>query len=367
MTVFYDHQAFSLQDYGGITRIFSELKTGIDRSNNHAHLSLLYSNNIHLKENNLAPQTVFRGAQILKRRQVLYTVNQCYNIYDILTSRFDIYHPTYYNPGLIKYAKHKPVVATFHDMINEKFAGKFRELRPDDRLIREKKEMAAKATHIIAVSENTKKDLIEIYGTDPEKIMVIYLGNSFVGNINSSKVNSEKPYLLYVGNRGLYKNFVPFLKAIAPLLIRHKISFVCAGGKQFTKEEKDVIVQLNVGEYLIQEPVNDTRLAELYTNALAYVFPSLYEGFGIPVLEAFACNCPCILSNTSSLPEVAQNGAVYMDPYDPESMYHAVEMVVSDSAIRDKLAKDGGIRLKNFSWAKHVTETLDLYNDILKK
>jgi len=367
MTVFYDHQAFSLQDYGGITRIFSELVTGIEKGNNHAHLSLLYSNNIHLKESNLAPQSPFSTSSFLKRRRILYTVNQCYNVYDISKKKFDIYHPTYYDPGLIKFAGGKPVVATFHDMINEKFSHKFRELRSDDKLMTQKKELADKATQIIAVSENTKKDLVEIYGADPEKIKVIYLGSSFSTNTTEVKNLNNKPYILYVGNRGLYKNFIPFLRAIAPLLLRNKLSFICAGGKSFSKEEADIIAGLKVDGHVIQEPANDKKLAELYTNALAFVFPSLYEGFGIPVLEAFACNCPCILSNTSSLPEVAQNAAVYMDPYDGESMYHALETVINDSAQRDELAQNGAIRLKSFSWDRHVAETLDLYSELLKK
>ena len=365
MNVFYDHQAFSLQDYGGITRIFSELVTGIERKQHHAHLSVLYSNNIHLKENNIAPRNNFGSFPFFKRRRVMYSINELYNIYDLRKGQFDLYHPTYYDPGMIKYSGGKPVVATFHDMINEKLSGDFKELRADNNLMEQKRSLANKASHIIAVSENTKKDLVEIYGIKPEKIKVVYLGSSFASSAVSANTSAERPYLLYVGNRGLYKNFLPFLKAVAPMLIREQFSFVCAGGKAFTKEETDVICELKLERYVIQESVNDKKLAQLYANAVALVFPSLYEGFGIPVLEAFACNCPVILSNISSLPEVAKDAAIYMDPYDPDSMANAVATLLSSETLRSELVQKGKIRLADFSWDKHVTETFDLYTQLL--
>jgi glycosyltransferase involved in cell wall biosynthesis len=365
MTVFYDQQAFSLQDYGGVSRIFSELVVGIRKRGNDAHLSLLYSNNTHLKENNIVPNYPFKDSFFLKKRKIVYAVNQIYNVIDIRRNMFDIYHPTYYNPDLIKYVKNIPTVVTFHDMIHERLSGKFEELKADYKLIAQKKDIVNKATHIIAVSENTKKDVVEMYGIDPAKIKVIYLGSSFQSPVISNDPVSQSPYLLYVGNRGLYKNFTPFLIAVAPLLLKKKISFVCAGGKEFTKEEKDLISLLKVENLVRQEAVNDKKLAQFYSNALAFVFPSLYEGFGIPVLEAFACNCPCILSNTSSLPEVAQGAAVYMDPYDPGSMYNAVETILNEP-VRNELKTKGNIRLKDFSWEKHVDETLDLYSQLLK-
>ncbi len=366
MRVFYDHQAFSLQDYGGVSRIFSELVTGINKRGSDAHLSLLYSNNTHLKENNIAPHTLFGDSFFLKKRKIVYAVNQVYNILDIRRNEFDVYHPTYYSPDLIKYVKDKPIVVTFHDMIHERLNGTFDELQKDHKLIAQKRNIVKKATHIIAVSENTKKDVVEIYGIDPGKIKVIYLGSSFQSPAINDHNISQRPYLLYVGNRGLYKNFLPFLKAIAPLLLKNNVSFICAGGKEFTKNEGDAIAALGVRNLVQQEPANDKKLAQLYSNALAFVFPSLYEGFGIPVLEAFACNCPCLLSNTSSLPEVAQNAASYMDPHDAESMYNAVETILNDSLFRNELADRGKIRLKHFSWDKHVDETLDLYTQLLK-
>ena len=366
MRVFYDHQAFSLQDYGGVSRIFSELVTGINKRGNNAHLSLLYSNNTHLKEKRIVPKGPFKNSPFLKKRNIVYAINEIYNIVDIRRNAFDIYHPTYYSPDLLKYIKDKPIVVTFHDMIHEKLSGKFEELKADTKLIAQKRSIVNKATHIIAVSENTKKDVVEIYGIDPAKIKVVYLGNSFRSAETSRNIANPMPYLLYVGNRSLYKNFIPFLKAIAPLLISNKLSFICAGGKDFNSEEKSIINALQIENLVRHEPVNDQKLAQLYSNALAFVFPSLYEGFGIPVLEAFACNCPCILSNTSSLPEVAQDAAVYMDPYDAGSMYNAVETVLNDQTGRNNLAAKGKIRLKNFSWDNHVDETLDLYTQLLK-
>ncbi len=366
MNIFFDHQAFSLQDYGGITRIFTELVKGLEQKGHTGHLSLLYSNNAYLKENAIIPNKLFNKFGHIKRRRILYAINELYNIYDIRKSSFDIYHPTYYGYDLIKYAKNKPIVVTFHDLTNEKLAGTFEELRLDKKLLDQKKTIIEKATCIIAVSENTKKDIIEYYQVDPSKIKVVYLGNSFNADSGNEQAKNSKAYILYVGNRGLYKNFIPFLKSISSLLIENDIQLVCAGGKAFTEEERKIIDQFHVKEYLKQIPVNDTNLAVLYKNALAFVFPSLYEGFGIPILEAFACNCPCILSNTSSLPEVARDAAIYMDPYDPKSMHDAVMSIVANTSIRNELTIKGSVRLKSFSWEKHVSEMIEIYSELSK-
>jgi glycosyltransferase involved in cell wall biosynthesis len=364
MTVFYDHQAFSLQDYGGITRIFSELIKGLRQRGHSAHLSLLHSENTHLKEFGLFENKV--NFTLLKRRRIRYLLNEAYNIFDINRQNFDLYHPTYYNPALIKFVKNKPVVVTFHDMTHEKLSTKFPELKRDSNLIKKKKDIAMKATHIIAVSQNTKQDLIDFYGLSSSKITVIHLASSLKPP-QRNKEQTTHPYLLFVGNRGLYKNFIPFLTAISPLLAQNKISLICAGGKNFDSDEQEIIRALNLRELVRQEQVDDYKLSLLYSNAIAFVFPSLYEGFGIPVMEAFSCDCPCVLSNTSSLPEIAADGAVYMNPYDEDSMYHAVKSVINDSLLRNDLVIKGRQQLTHFSWEKHVNETVQVYASLLNK
>jgi glycosyltransferase involved in cell wall biosynthesis len=102
-------------------------------------------------------------------------------------------------------------------------------------------------------------------------------------------------------------------------------------------------------------------LATLYMNAVAFVFPSRYEGFGIPVLEAFQCGCPLIASNVSSLPEIAADAAIYFDPTDKESLRNAVEIVIHDRDMRNALVNKGYLRARDFSWEKVAQQTKDLY------
>ena len=364
MRVLYDHQAFSLQDYGGISRIFTELILGLKSQGIDVNLPLLYSNNVHLKEAGMKPDVLLQNINV-KKRGLIYAANDLYNTYEIGKGNFDIYHPTYYNPDLIKYAKNKPLVATYHDMINEKFSGVYKELQSDKSIISQKKRLIEKANGIIAVSENTKKDLIEIYGISPSKIKVIYLGNSFSANTDSSLPLVKNPYLLFVGNRGLYKNFIPLLTAIAPLLISNDISLVCAGGKIFDSTEQDHMESLSLTNKVQQVAINDVSLANLYSNAISFIFPSLYEGFGIPILEAFSCNCPCVLSNRGSLPEVAGDAAIFFEPDDLHSMFEAVKKVIEDQSLRNKMVQRGKERLKRYSWSKHVQDTIQLYNEII--
>jgi glycosyltransferase involved in cell wall biosynthesis len=362
MNIFYDHQAFSAQNYGGVSRIFSELITGIPLLSKHSvHLPMIVSNNIYLSQKRIPHISFLPSVKIPRKQGIIYKLNQLYNTFDIKKTHFDIYHPSYYDPALIKYAKGKPVVATFHDMTHEKLAMQFPELSKERSLLEHKKQIAERADHIIAVSNNTKKDLIEILKVPAEKISVVYLGNSFSQDSKVSK-NDLHPYLLFVGNRGSYKNFIYFLRSVTNILIRYKVRLVCAGSSPFTNEELGIIRDLSVQNFVSYKFSNsDQQLAELYSNAIAFVFPSLYEGFGIPVLEAFACNCPCIISNTSSLPEVAKDAAIYFDPANSFSIANAVEKVINNTEFRHDLIRKGQERLKAFSWNKHVQETIEVY------
>ena len=169
---------------------------------------------------------------------------------------------------------------------------------------------------IITVSENTKKDMIEYWNIPPEKITVIYHG---IQNINIEQIHNLKiinsPYILYVGARSKFKNFENAVKAYSIVNQKYpEIKFVCTGS-DFTKSEIDLFESLNISKHIIHKSVNDIELFSLYHHAICYIYPSLYEGFGMPLLEAMACECPVICSNTSCFPEIAGNAALYLDPF----------------------------------------------------
>lgn len=363
MNVLYDHQTFSLQTYGGISRYHTELITGINRTTEHkAQVSLLLTNNTHLPESGLKVNSLLPAYNIRGRGRFMYYVNQAYSILKLRQAPYNVFHATYYDPYFLSFLK-KPFVITFHDMIYERFNGQYRELDNDTNIIDNKKRLATHAARIIAVSEHTKKDVIDLLGVEPDKVQVIYHGSSLPA-IEGGSDGSIRPYLLYVGNRGMYKNFQGLLTAIHPLLKKYSLRLLCAGGGAFTKVERENVALLGVTAFVEQQPINDQLLPLLYQQAVAFVFPSFYEGFGIPILEAFACGCPCIVSNTSSLPEVAGEAALYMDPVSSDSMYYAVEQLLNDSKLCESLTQKGRNRLLQFSWQRTVEMTLDVYKTI---
>ena len=365
MRVFFDHQTFSNQLYGGISRYFCELISGINKTEQHkAHLSLLWSNNIHLKEYNLSTLSY----PFPNRHRLLQTSNQLFNKVDLKMGKYDIYHATYFNDFLINSTNSRPFVTTFYDMTYERLSHKFTELSRDTLIIEQKKKIASRAAHLIAISQSTKQDMIDILGISPEQITVIHLGSSFAFNLPDANYSSdtiEKPYLLYVGNRSGYKNFRLFLKAASSLIKKHQIAIICAGGGKFDKDEITLISSLSIAGLIKHVAIDDKILPDLYRRAIAFVFPSLYEGFGIPILEAFSCSCPCVLSSTSSLPEVGGDAALYINPLDNESIVDALERIITDTALRTDLIQRGQQRLSLFSWQNTVDQTISLYSKFI--
>lgn len=367
MNIFFDHQTFSQQRFGGISRYFCELISGINATDEHkAHLSLLWSNNEHLQEYKLSTLPY----PFPKRNRLLQKSNKLFNIIDCKLGHYDIYHSTYFDNFLSKNIGRRPLVTTFYDMTYERLSHRFKELSQDTAITEQKRKIAQASSHLIAISHSTKHDMIDILGISPERISVIHLASSFAldlpGIATASTLTTGEPYLLYVGNRNGYKNFSLFLKASAELLRRYKMMIVCAGGGQFTINELALIRSLNITGFVKQLAITDGILQDLYRRATAFVFPSFYEGFGIPVLEAFSCNCPCVVSDTSSLSEVAGAAALYIDPSNKESITSALEKIITNSTLRTDLIQHGRQRLSLFSWQVTVKQTIDLYEKLAK-
>lgn len=365
MNVLYDHQTFSLQDYGGISRYFFELIKRFGDDEIHCHVSLLFTNNAYLNKNSYkGVYPFFPGQHFPGKNTVKKYFNQGQSVLNLKKQRFDIFHPTYYDPYFLNYLKGKPFVVTFLDIIHEKFADKYEALGHDRKIYSHKKILLENAAKVIAISQCTKEDITDIFGTDSSKIEVIHLGSSFNAIQAKAARVFQNPYLLFVGNRDLYKNFDFFLRSVAGLLKGSKIYLVCAGGGEFTTAELNLISKLGLKELVKHLSINDIILLNLYQNALAFVFPSLYEGFGIPILEAFSCGCPCLLSTGGSLREVAGDAAQYFDPENPGSIQDAFSAVIDNHLTRDNLIAMGYERLKLFSWDKTYKKTIQLYQSL---
>lgn len=283
-------------------------------------------------------------------------------------SDFDVFHPTSFGDYFVNHLKNKPFVLTVYDMIHEVYSD-----RPFEKsyrqLIERKRELIRRASHVIAISENTKRDIVRMCGVDESKITVIYLANSLdPGRTEKTGLSIPDNYMLFVGDRHAYKNFDFFVTSIQPLLSQNRDLFlVCAGSIGFTPKERSLFGQHKLTKQIIHVPFgNDGVLTNLYRNAACFVYPTLYEGFGIPVLEAFACGCPAVISNTSSLPEVAGDAGMYFNPTDPDSILGAIKRAIYDTEFKNNMRKKAIDQLKKFSWEKCARETVDVYKNVIR-
>jgi glycosyltransferase involved in cell wall biosynthesis len=367
LKILFDHQAFTIQRYGGISRYFFELLSRFDSHENY-ELSCLFSNNEYLKDNRLSNQRYFFNNISFKgKERIINFLNEKRSLYNINRHNYDIFHPTYYSNYFLNNTFHKPFVITCYDMIHEKFSDKFIELKNDKVLIKNKEILLRNASKIIAISECTKKDIIDFYNIESSKIEVIYLGSNLKLETNPNQfLIPNFDYLLFVGNRGLYKNFIKLINSIRELLINFNIKMICAGGGSFNNLEKEFINNLELNKHLIYLPIlNDSYLSNLYNNSKFFIFPSLYEGFGIPILEAFACKTPVLASKAGSLFEIGDIAADYFDPYDDQSIYTATKSLIFDTNRRNELISLGYERLNLFSFDKTYHQTLGVYKSLL--
>ena len=371
-TIVYDHQIFWRQKYGGISRYLYEVATKVSNANDFQVkiLALAYTNE-YLKE---CPKKLIIGLPVprfpgIQIQKIIGKINDKFAKSWFQNNTPDIVHETYYHSDRLAPKKSK-IVVTVHDMIHEKLSQFVRrEMFGMDRTSQIKKQAVTRADQIICVSENTKKDLIEILDINPEKVNVVYHGPSLKLTTNSQNNLAEfKPYILYVGERiSGHKNFRLFLQAYAnSTQLKKNFNLVCFGGGSLSKAELKLIQELGLSpEKIFQISGNDTTLANFYRSASIFVYPSLYEGFGIPLLEAMALDCPIACSNTSSLPEVVGNAAEFFNPQQPDSMTNAIENVLFSSDKSTELVKLAREQVKKFSWEKTAKETKEVYLSLL--
>jgi glycosyltransferase involved in cell wall biosynthesis len=362
--IVYDHQVFAWQEYGGISRYFVELATGLSRAREFdVTLLALAHVNAHLGDSEPGLVTGWRVPNTATARTWLSRIDSVAARVWLATHRPAIVHETYYSRWRLAPARARVVVTVF-DMTHEKFPGEF---SPGDKTSRNKALAVARADHVICISENTRKDLIEHLGVPPERTSVTHLGYRLTTTaVPELPSRAAGPYLLYVGQRGGYKNFGRLLEAYArsPLLKDH-LELVCFGGGVFSAPERAAMERLAVSPRVTHVMGGDGVLAGLYGRASALVYPSLYEGFGIPPLEAMAFRCPVVCSDCSSLPEVAGTAAQYFDPFDVDSIRLAVEQVVDRPTLAASLVERGLERIKRFSWERCVRETQAIYHSLL--
>jgi glycosyltransferase involved in cell wall biosynthesis len=277
-----------------------------------------------------------------------------------------IWHSTYYTQPQGWRGKQ---VVTVVDMIQEKiphlFAGSVNDL-----LRERKKRCLHSAQAVICISETTRQDVHAIYKISPEKTHTVHLAHSpdfrvQDGTPNGALKPESMPYILYVGGRDEYKNFHQLIRAFHNWKggLGYNLLVV---GLPWSKEELRLISDLNLASRVrLESRVDDTFLCWLYNHAVAFIYPSLYEGFGIPLLEAMACGCPVVASRIPSTQEIAGEIPIYFDSDDVDDLVAALDQSVLEgrSSLRTKL----GIEIASrFSWDRTAQLTLDVYKSLLQ-
>lgn len=343
---------FSVQKYGGVSRYFIELDRCLNELGESSSIFPYIYVNKYLKEESY-PRGVYFSSLPNKLRIKL---NDLFMSAQIKRAEPDILHHTNYTANDFGIKKAKKVV-TVYDMIHEKYWGKFSEV---------KKESVLSADHVICISNNTRDDLLGLYDLDEAKTSVIYLGNE-IRNVRAAKLELDYRYILYVGHRDEYKNFSGLLEAYAGSKSLKDTVKIIAFGKKFKQREIGLINKLGICGGVINMTGGDDVLSALYQEAEVFVYPSKYEGFGLPPLEAMSYGCPVICSNSSSIPEVVGDAAIQFDPENTEQLAQNIEDVLNSSDLRNKLIAKGYDRVKMFTWRKCALETQKLYKSLLNE
>lgn len=286
-----------------------------------------------------------------------------------------IFHSVNYSlPWVIGYKIRK--IITVYDLIWMKFPGFFQK----DTLYVAKKRLQRSCRSsdiILAISKNTKEDILKYFNCDREKIIVTYLG---VDHTKFRLIDIDKPierrirvkyglpkkFILWVGsfrkNKNVDRLCQAFIKVKETLHCPHKL--VLCGREDYDYKRVKVALQQSGENFVFTGAVEDSELPIIYNLAEAFVFPSLYEGFGLPVVEAMACGTPVITSNRSSLPEVAGDAAILVNPEDEEELARAIMRLITDDSLRDSLRKRGLERAKLFTWEDTARKTLKVFDEV---
>ena len=362
MKLLIDPQVFWWQKTGGVSRYFFEVISKAEKISEvevsfpvFAHENQYIKNLCNPKAGKLLNRLYgqrFRGVTTVRNFLI---PNRKYANKEIARNEHDVLAPTFFEPYFLNENK-KPIVLTIHDMTHELFPQFFKK---NDPVAEWKRQLAFSAEKIIAISENTKRDILDIYGDDfDEKTSVVYNGNDF-HNVKPEHVQGlPDNYFLYVGARVGYKNFNWLINEISDIIKESNCSLLCIGGGAFSNSEKKLFHKLGVEMNIKQMSCSDSQLAGLYERSSALIYPSLYEGFGMPVLEAMSHKCPVILSKSSSFPEVAGKYGHY---FESDSDLHDLVKTFAMKSREDQFLEDAKSWSKNFNWDQSVQSIINIY------
>ena len=363
MDILYDGFIFEIQQAGGINRYFRNL---IDRlPPDVTPLLTAPKKREHCFPSNPRLRLYCPPLDICGIGRLTRLVKRFYLEGVERSRRADIAHPTYHRlfsgRPISKYRS--PVVVTIHDMISERYG-----LRFDPSGLEEvtKKAAVEAADAIICVSEHTKHDLMEILRVPEDRITVIPQASELSAKMaNGQTPTVPAPYVLFVGSRAFYKNFARMVLAFSKAITMWPELSLVVVGSSLTQSEEEWLNALRIRERVVEKvDLGDTELATLYRGSEALIYPSLYEGFGIPLLEAMSCGTIPIAARTSSIPEVVGDAAILFDPYSVEELTECILSLKCLGSRREEYIRQGVRRTANYSWDLTAAKTLEVYRQL---
>jgi glycosyltransferase involved in cell wall biosynthesis len=362
--IVFSYDVFSVQKFGGVSRCFIEMLKNLVLTRDDWSVWAGRHRNALLREsaNQDWCKTHIFAAQ--KTSQLGRLGGNLFNeipfVQYVKSENAKIVHRTYHPPLDLLPSKIK-VVETLHDMMDEMWVDN----RSRTQIFRTaiKKKSLHRADAIICVSETTQNALRQFWPDLAQKSIVIKHGANKLSDA-PIKVMRAKPYFLFVGDRSRYKNFFVILRALSQSQKLHDFELICFGGKAFSPEELATLERLNLHRNVVQLSGSDELLAGLYEAATALVYPSAYEGFGLPLLEAMMHSCPVIASPLTSLPEVGGEACFYADPLIIEDWTNKMETVAYSTFEKTRLISAGLQRAKIFSWRKSSELHHQLYANL---
>ena len=356
LSVAYDFQIFSLQQHGGISKYFADLMLELRRRKVAIHLPFLFYANDHLDRS-------FARFKIRLRGDSAAALTRCADLNMRLfptRTAARIYHPTFYLESCLDRFADRPMVVTIYDMIPETFPEMF-----DSNPHFAKRRYVERAAKVICISAHTKRDLQTHFHVPDDKIAVVHLGIDPATVERRTVLDGLPPrFLLFIGRRGGYKNFATVLRAYAHLPTSLDAALVCIGGGPFDEAERLEIAA--TGRPVVRLDANDAQVRYALRRAIALVMSSCYEGFGLPIIEAMAQECPLILSNASCFPEIANDAALYFEPLDAGALRELIGKVARDgAALTEPLRRRGRHLVKDFTTDRLAELTESVYRQVV--
>lgn len=355
--VAFDEQIFAIQRHGGISRVFAELAREFETRPEHGvflqPVNAPIVNEYILRDHTTAQRLVVRPgkhwagtiARSMARRRH--------------TGPTDIVHSTFYLPRMLKDYPQAKRVVTIHDMIPEIFPQSRRRLD----FLTSKHEYVRTADHVVCISESTKHDLLRIYPDVTAPVTVIHHGVGSEFSPGAPPLPSfPDSYLIHVGMRQDYKDGPTLFRAFAHIASGYRdLQLILVGGGPISSQERQLLIDLGIETRVTQTTLREPDLPSAYAHARMCVFPSRYEGFGFPALEAMASGAPVVLCDSSSLPEIGGETAWYFEAGDDAALAKQIATVLDDPSTTRAKAQQALDRAQSFTWTNSAAKLANVY------